>query len=175
MTGALVDNPAPSRKDVAVKSPRHYLGLLALPALLLVACGSSSPAAPAGNPAPAPSATAPARGPLTVTTDHCGKFTRAQQVRFSTNARSGLLITVTNRSGGAKAIPFSVQAQFDHGTMLDGTNTTGVAPALTQGQSERLEMDSPPGAGPGDTCKIIAYTVFKPGSVTPAGTYHLAR
>jgi len=147
--------------------------LLALPALLLAACGSSSPAAPAGNPAPAPSASTPAQGPFTVTTDHCGKLTHAQRVRFSTNAKSGLLITVTDRSGGARAIPFSVQAQFEHGSVLDGTNTTGVAPALTQGQSERLEMDSPPGAGPGDTCKIIAYTVFQPGSVTPDGTYQV--
>lgn len=155
-----------------MKPSRHHLGLLALPALLLAACGTSSPPAPratAFHPAPAP---APA-GPFTITVDHCGKFTHAQQARFTTNAKSGLIITAANRSGGARAIPFTVQADFLHGTELVGQNTTGVSPAISEGQSERLEIDSPPGWGPGDTCKIVAYTVFRPGSVDPDGTYQV--
>lgn len=153
-----------------MKASRRHLALLAIPALLLAACGTSSPAAPAGNPAPAPSASSTA-GPFTITTVHCGKFTHAQQARYTTNAKSGLIITAANRSGGARAIPFTVQADFLHGTELVGQNVTGVSPAISEGQSERLEIDSPPGWGPGDTCKILSYTVFKPGSVDPNGTY----
>lgn len=147
----------------------HASGLVLL-ALLAAGCGASSPPAPratAFQPAPAPA------GPFTITADHCGKFSHAQQARFTTNAKSGLIITAANRSGGARAIPFTVQADFLHGTELVGQNVTGVSPAISEGQSERLEIDSPPGWGPGDTCKIIAYTVFKPGSVDPNGTYQV--
>jgi hypothetical protein len=149
----------------------HASGLVLL-ALLAAGCGASSPPAPhatAFHPAPAP---APA-GPFTITVDHCGRLTHAQQVRFTTNAKAGLILTAADRSGGARAIPFTVQADFLHGSELMGQNTTGVSPAITQGQTEKLEIDSPPGWGPGDTCKIVAYTVFQPGSVTPAGTYQV--
>lgn len=147
----------------------HASGL-ALLALLAAGCGGSSPPAPhatAFHPAPAPA------GPFTITADHCGKLTHAQQVRFTTNAKSGLIITAANRSGGSRPIPFTVQADFLHGTELVGQNVTGVSPAISEGQTERLEIDSPPGWGPGDTCKILSYTVFRPGSVDPDGTYQV--
>jgi hypothetical protein len=144
----------------------------------LAGCGGS--AGPSGPSAASPQATTShpagtslAASPYKFSIQSCGALSAAQRSTFSTSAHLGVVVKVTNVSGPAASVQFTVA--FRHGSQADGQSYTGNnATALARGKSELLEADMGPsvdGGQAGDTCTVTKETLISPETLTTLATY----
>ena len=144
----------------------------------LAGCGGS--AGPAGPSAASPQATRShpagtslAASPYEFSIESCGPLSAAQRSTFSTSSRLGAIVKVTNVSGPAASVQFTVA--FSNGSQAHGQSYTGNnATALARGKSELLEADMGPSVGggrDGDTCTITKETLISPETLTTLATY----
>src|SRR5262249_60628571 len=86
----------------------------------------------------------------------CGPLSAAQRSTFSTGARLGAIVKVTNVSGPAASV--QLKLAFRRGGQADGQTYTGNnATALAKGKSELLEADMGPSVDAGragGTCTV---------------------
>ena len=141
----------------------------------LAGCGGSagpsaaSPQATTSHPA----GTSLAASPYKFSIQSCGALSAAQRSTFSTSAHLGAVVKVTNVSGPAASVQFTVE--FRHGSQADGQSYTGNnTTALARGKSELLEADMGPSVGggqAGDTCIVTKETLISPETLTTLATY----
>lgn len=158
---------------------RRMLALSVLAATGLAAslagCGGSAGPAAASPQATRshPAGTSLAASPYKFSVQSCGPLSAAQRSTFSTSAHLGAVVKVTNVSGPAASVQFTVV--FRHGPQADGQSYTGNnATALARGKSELLEADMGPSVGggqAGDTCTITKETLISPETLTTLATY----
>jgi hypothetical protein len=158
---------------------RRMLALSVLAATGLAAslagCGGSagpsaaSPQATRSHPA----GTSLAASPYKFSVQSCGPLSTAQRSTFSTSARLGAIVKVTNVSGPAASV--QIKLAFWRSGQADGQSYTGNnATALARGKSELLEADMGPSVGAGragDTCTVIKEALISPETLTTLATY----
>jgi hypothetical protein len=156
------------------------LAATGLAASLAGCSGSAGPSGTSGSPAASPRATRShpagtslAASPYTFSVQSCGTLSAAQRSTFSTSARLGAIVKVTNVSGPAASV--QIKLAFRHGGQADGQSYTGNnATALARGKSELLEADMGPSVGAGragDTCTVIKEALISPETLTTLATY----
>jgi hypothetical protein len=141
----------------------------------LAGCGGSagpstaSPQATTSHPAK----TSLAASPYKFSVQSCGTLSAAQRSMFSTSARLGAIVKVTNVSGPAASV--QIKLAFRRSGQADGQSYTGNnATALAKGKSELLEADMGPSVGAGragDTCTVIKEALISPETLTTLATY----
>jgi hypothetical protein len=155
-------------------------------ALAVAGCGTASTthgAPPASRPAAAVKTTPAVAGTglFRFRVVACGKLTRAERDQAGTNAKYGVVLAIRNTSPAGTFVPqFTVE--FLRGSTVDGQNAAGDSgsdPPVGPGQSARVEADMVPSSGagrPGDTCKVLSYSLYaSSSSQTPAATWNAPR
>jgi hypothetical protein len=144
----------------------------------LAGCGGSAGSAGPSAASPQattshPAGTSLAASPYKFSVESCGPLSAAQRSTFSTSSRLGAIVKVTNVSGPAASVQFTVA--FRNGSQAHGQSYTGNnATALAKGKSELLEADMGPSVGggrDGDTCTITKETLISPETLTTLATY----
>ena len=153
------------------------LSVLAVTGLAASLAGCGGPSGPSAASPQAtrshPAGTSLAASPYTFSVQSCGPLSAAQRSTFSTSARLGAIVKVTNVSGPAASV--QIKLAFRHSGQADGQSYTGNnATALARGKSELLEADMGPSVGAGragDTCTVIKEALISPETLTTLATY----
>lgn len=138
--------------------------------LAAAGCSAGSPL-PSGGPSAAAARTAP--GPFRIQPVSCGKFTKAQQNQFGTNAAGGFVYRYTNTSMSFTGSP-QVTVNFTKGTAVEGADVTGTSPSVSPGQSAEAEVDALTGGGGNLTftgCTPTSYLALTPSGTSAGGPY----
>lgn len=98
-------------------------------------------------------------GPFRITPVSCGAYTPAEQAKFGTNAKGGLIYRYTNVSNSLTGAP-ALTVDFLNGSDVLGANVTGNAPDIGPGQSAEGHVDALDGSGQNLTftgCELMQY------------------
>jgi len=153
------------------------LSVLAVTGLAASLAGCGGPSGPSAASPQAtrshPAGTSLAASPYKFSVQSCGPLSAAQRSTFSTSARLGAIVKVTNVSGPAASV--QIKLAFRRSGQADGQSYTGNnATALAKGKSELLEADMGPSVGAGragDTCTVIKEALISPETLTTLATY----
>lgn len=123
---------------------------------------ASAPASPAGHGSNIILSTQAKQlppGPFRITAVSCGPYTAAQQAKFGTNAKGGLVYRYANVSNSLTGAP-SLEVDFLSGANVLGSNVTGNAPDIGPGQTAEGYVDALDGSGQNLTfsgCELMQY------------------
>lgn len=99
-------------------------------------------------------------GPFRITAVSCGPYTAAQQSKFGTTAKGGLVYRYANVSNSLTGAP-SLDVDFLDGNTVLGDNVTGSnAPDISPGQTAEGHVDALDGSGQSlvfTSCELMQY------------------